>query len=329
MRVLVTGGAGYIGSQTAKALARAGHEPVVYDDLSSGHRWAVKWGPSVEGDLADTHLLATTLRTHRIEAILHFAASIEVSESVENPRKYFWNNVVNTLRLLDAALEEGVQAIVFSSSAAVYGNPEKIPIPENHPARPVNPYGETKLMMERTLGAYGAAYGLRWAALRYFNAAGADPDGELGEEHDPESHLIPLVIQAALGRRPHVEVYGTDYPTPDGTPIRDYIHIVDLADAHVRALEYLARGGESRALNLGTGAGHSVREVIAAVGRMCEGRVPFRDAPRRAGDPPVLVADPTRAMEALNWKPQHTGLDSIVESAWKWHSRSSQSTVDS
>jgi len=329
MRVLVAGGAGYIGSQTAKALARAGHEPVVYDNLSSGHRWAVKWGASVEGDLADTRLLATTLKTHRVEAILHFAASIEVGESVENPRKYFWNNVVNTLRLLDAALEEGVQAIVFSSSAAVYGNPEKIPIPENHPARPVNPYGETKLMMERALGAYDAAYGLRWVALRYFNAAGADLDGELGEEHDPESHLIPLVIQSALGRRPHVEVYGTDYPTPDGTAIRDYIHIVDLADAHVRALEYLARGGGSMVLNLGTGTGHSVRDVIAAVGRMCEGRVPFRDAPRRAGDPPVLVADPARAMEVLNWKPQYAGLDSIVESAWKWHSRSSQSTVDS
>jgi UDP-arabinose 4-epimerase len=324
MRVLVTGGAGYIGSQTAKALARAGHEPVVYDNLSSGHRWAVKWGASVEGDLADTLLLAKTLSAHRIEAILHFAASIQVAESVENPRKYFWNNVVNTLRLLDTALEEGVQAMVFSSSAAVYGNPERVPIPEDHPTRPASPYGETKLMMERALEAYGAAYGLRWAALRYFNAAGADPDGELGEEHHPESHLIPLVIQAALGRRPHVEVFGTDYSTPDGTAIRDYIHIVDLADAHVRALEYLARGGESVALNLGTGTGHSVREVIAAVGRMCDGKVPFRDAPRRAGDPPILVADPARAMELLNWKPQHTGLDSIVQSAWKWHEKDSE-----
>ncbi|MBZ5545821.1 MAG: UDP-glucose 4-epimerase GalE [Acidobacteriia bacterium] len=324
MRVLVTGGAGYIGSQTAKALAQAGHEPIVYDDLSSGHRWAVKWGASVEGDLADTRLLATTLNAHRIEAILHFAASIQVSESVENPRKYFWNNVVNTLRLLDTALDEGVQAIVFSSSAAVYGIPQKVPIPEDHPTRPASPYGETKLMMERALGAYGAAYRLRWVALRYFNAAGADPDGELGEEHHPESHLIPLVIQAALGRRPHVEVFGADYPTPDGTAIRDYIHIADLADAHVRALEYLARGGESVALNLGTGTGHSVREVIAAVGRFCDGKVPFRDAPRRAGDPPILVADPARAMEVLNWKPKHTGLDSIVASAWKWHEKNSE-----
>jgi UDP-glucose-4-epimerase GalE len=321
LRVLVTGGAGYIGSQTAKALAQAGHEPIVYDNLSSGHRWAVKWGASVEGDLADTQLLAATLRAHRIEAILHFAASVQVGESVENPRKYFWNNVVNTLRLLDTALEEGVQAIVFSSSAAVYGNPERVPIPEDHPKNPASPYGETKLMMERALQAYGAAYGLRWVALRYFNAAGADPDGELGEEHHPESHLIPLVIQAALGRRPHVEVFGTDYPTPDGTAIRDYIHIADLATAHVRALEYLARGGESVALNLGTGTGHSVREVIAAVGRMCDGKVPCRDAPRRAGDPPVLVADPAHAMELLNWKPQRPALDTIVESAWKWHSK--------
>jgi UDP-glucose-4-epimerase GalE len=324
MRVLVTGGAGYIGSQTAKALAQAGHEPVVYDNLSSGHRWAVKWGASVEGDLADTHLLAATLCTHRVEAVLHFAASIQVSESVENPRKYFWNNVVNTLRLLDTALDGGVQAIVFSSSAAVYGNPERIPIPEDHPTRPVNPYGETKLMMERALAAYGAAYGLRWVALRYFNAAGADLDGELGEEHDPESHLIPRVIGAALGRRPWVEVFGTDYPTPDGTAIRDFIHIVDLAAAHVRALEYLAGGGESMALNLGTGTGHSVREVIAAVGRLCEGKVPFRDAPRRAGDPPILVADPTRAMQVLNWKPQHPDLDAIVQSAWKWHQKNAE-----
>jgi UDP-glucose-4-epimerase GalE len=324
MQVLVTGGAGYIGSQTAKALAQAGHEPVVYDNLSSGHRWAVKWGASIEGDLADIHLLSATLRAHRIEAILHFAASIQVGESVENPRKYFWNNVVNTLRLLDTALEEGVQAIVFSSSAAVYGNPERVPIPEDHPKNPQSPYGETKLMMERALQAYAAAYGLRWVALRYFNAAGADPDGELGEEHLPESHLIPLVIQAALGRRPHVEVFGTDYATPDGTAIRDYIHIVDLADAHVRALEHLARGGESVALNLGTGTGHSVREVIAAVGRMCGGKVPFRDAPRRAGDPPVLVADPARAMKLLNWQPRHPDLDSIVESAWKWHKKNSE-----
>lgn len=320
MRVLVTGGAGYIGSHTAKALAQAGHEPVVFDNFSSGHRWSVKWGPCLEGDLAELESVKSVLKAQRIEAVIHFAASILVGESVQNPRKYLWNNVVNTLRLLDAMLEEGVKDIVFSSSAGVYGNPEKVPIPEEHPTRPVNPYGETKLMMERALHWYGGAYGLRWTVLRYFNAAGADPDGELGEEHAPETHLIPLAIRAALGRSSHVEVYGTDYPTPDGTAIRDYIHIVDLADAHIRALEYLRRGGESAALNLGTGRGHSVREVITAVGRMCDGRVPTRDSPRRAGDPPVLVADPARAMSLLSWTPKFPELDPIVESAWKWHS---------
>jgi UDP-arabinose 4-epimerase len=324
MRVLVTGGAGYIGSHTAKALARAGHEVVVLDNFSTGHRWAVKWGPCVEGDLADAALVTSALKTYGIDAVMHFAASIQVGESVRDPKKYFWNNVVNTLRLLDAMIAPGVPHIVFSSSAAVYGNPEKVPIPEEHPTRPINPYGETKLMMERALEAYGAAYGLRWTALRYFNAAGADPDGELGEEHDPETHLIPLVIRAALGRSPYVEVYGSDYPTPDGTPIRDYIHIADLADAHVKALEYLARGGESRALNLGTGNGHSVREVIAAVAKVSGASVPTRDAPRRAGDPPALVAGPARATQVLGWKPQHTGLDSIVESAWKWHNKNGE-----
>jgi UDP-arabinose 4-epimerase len=329
MRVLVTGGAGYIGSHTTKALAGAGHEVVVLDNFSTGHRWAVKWGPCVEGDLADAALVTSALKTYGIDAVMHFAASIQVGESVRDPKKYFWNNVVNTLRLLDAMIATGVPHIVFSSSAAVYGNPEKVPIPEEHPTRPVNPYGETKLMMERALEAYGAAYGLRWTALRYFNAAGADPDGELGEEHDPESHLIPLVIRAALGRSPYVEVYGSDYPTPDGTPIRDYIHITDLADAHVKALEYLARGGESVALNLGTGKGHTVREVVAAVGRLCEGPVPFRDAPRRAGDPPALVADPSKAISFLGWEPRFPDLAAIVESAWKWHGRSSESKVES
>ncbi len=298
MRVLVTGGAGYIGSHAAKALAMAGHEPVVLDNLSSGHRWAVKWGPLLEWDLANSEGLRPFLEKERVEAVLHFAASLLVGESVQNPRKYFWNNVVNTLRLLDVMLEAGIRRIVFSSSAATYGNPQKVPIPENHPKEPVNPYGETKLAMERALQWYGNAYEMRWVALRYFNAAGADPDGELGESHDPEAHLIPLTIEAALGHRPYVEIYGTDYPTPDGTAIRDYIHVTDLADAHVRALEYLAGGGESRALNLGTGQGYSVREVIRAVGKVSPCSVPFREGPRRAGDPPILVADPRLAGEA-------------------------------
>jgi UDP-glucose-4-epimerase GalE len=320
MRVLVTGGAGYIGSQTAKALARAGHEGVVLDNLVTGHREAVKWGPFIEGDLDDKELLAKIFKEHRIEAVIHFAASLLVGESVKNPQKYFWNNVVNTLLLLDAMKAGGVKPIVFSSSAAVYGNPEKVPITEDHPMSPVNPYGDSKLCMERAIRWYGVAYGLRGVALRYFNAAGADLEGELGEEHDPESHLIPLVVKAALGQRPNVEVYGTDYPTPDGTAIRDYIHVVDLADAHVRALEYLAGGGKSTQLNLGTGEGHSVREVVAGVGKNCGGPVPAKDAPRRAGDPAVLVADPSRARQVLGWQPQYSDLDTIIQSAWKWHS---------
>ncbi|HEV2494190.1 MAG TPA: UDP-glucose 4-epimerase GalE [Terriglobia bacterium] len=321
MKILVTGGAGYIGSHTAKALKRAGYEPVVFDDLSSGHPWAVKWGPLVQGSLADGDLIRATLTDHKIEAVIHFAASLLVSESMTNPQKYFWNNVVNTLRLLDAMLEAKVKHIVFSSSAATYGVPQTVPIPEDHPKNPINAYGETKLSMERAIQWYGTAYGVHWMALRYFNAAGADPDGELGEAHGPESHLVPLVIQAALGERPEVEVYGTDYPTPDGTAIRDYIHVTDLGEAHLLAFKHLLAGGESCALNLGTGQGHSVREVIAAVGRMCGGRVPYHDAPRRAGDPPSLVADPSRASRVLAWKPRYSELDSIVESAWKWHAK--------
>jgi UDP-glucose-4-epimerase GalE len=301
-------------------LAKAGHEPLVLDNLSSGHRWAVQWGDFLEWDLTDTHLLPQFLEKARVEAILHFAASLLVGESVRNPRKYFWNNVVNTLHLLDAMLEAGVKRIVFSSSAAVYGDPQQIPIPEDHPKQPVNPYGETKLAMERALQWYGNAYGLKWVALRYFNAAGADPEGDLGEGHDPETHLIPLVIEAALGRRSPVEIYGTDYPTPDGTAIRDYIHVTDLADAHVRALEYLAEGGESRALNLGTGQGYSVREVINGIGKISPHAVPFREGPRREGDAPVLVADARLTAKTLGWTPRQSDLGAIIQSAWKWHS---------
>jgi UDP-glucose-4-epimerase GalE len=321
MRVLVTGGAGYIGSHTAKALAQAGHEPLVLDNLSAGHPWAVKWGPLFEWDLADAARLPQLLEKERVDAVLHFAASLLVGESVELPRKYYWNNVVNTLHLLDAMLEAGVKRIVFSSSAATYGNPIQVPIPEDHPKEPVNPYGETKLAMERALQWYGNAYGIKWVALRYFNAAGADPDGEIGEVHDPEAHIIPLTIKAALGERSHVEIYGTDYPTPDGTAIRDYIHVTDLGDAHVRALNYLADGGPSRPLNLGTGHGYSVREVINAVGKISPKPVPFREGPRRAGDPPVLVADASNAGKVLGWKPQHSELETIIQNAWDWHTK--------
>jgi UDP-arabinose 4-epimerase len=319
-RVLVTGGAGYIGSHAAKALARAGYEPVVLDNLAQGHRWAVQWGPLIEADLADTERLKQTLREQRVEAVMHFAAHLQVGESITEPRKYFWNNVVNTLRLLDAMLDAGINTLVFSSSAATYGDPQKIPIPEDHPCLPTNAYGDTKLSMERAMHWYGVAYGLRWIALRYFNAAGADPEGEVGEEHDPETHLVPLVIAAALGRSSQVEVFGTDYPTPDGTAIRDYIHIADLAEAHVLALRHLQAGGAGGPLNLGTGSGHSVREVIAAVAEVSGKPVPARDGPRRAGDPPVLVADPTKARATLGWEPRHAGLAEIVQGAWNWHS---------
>lgn len=320
MRVLVTGGAGYIGSHTAKELSRSGHQPIVLDNLTAGHRWAVKWGPLAEGDLSDEPFVLSTLLSFQIEAVIHFAADAKVGESVVDPRKYYWNNVVNSLRLADAALASGAKTFVFSSSAATYGVPRQVPIPENHPKDPVNPYGESKLVVERLLANYAEAYGLRWMALRYFNACGADPEGELGEDHDPESHLIPIAIQAALGQRPYVEIYGTDYSTPDGTAIRDYVHVSDLARAHVQALEYLAASGPSAALNLGTGTGHSVREVIAGVGELCAGPVPVREGPRRAGDPPVLVAEATKAEQVLGWKAQHPGLDSIIESAWAWHS---------
>ncbi len=325
MKVLVTGGAGYIGSHTAKALAAAGHEPLVLDNFSSGHRWAVKWGRLLEWDLAAPQMLPQFLEKERVEAVLHFAASLLVGESVRNPRKYYWNNIVNTLNLLDAMQAADVTRIVFSSSAAVYGDPRQVPIPESHSKEPVNPYGETKLAMERALQWYGNAYGIKWVALRYFNAAGTDPDGELGECHDPETHLIPLVVQAALGKRPPVEIFGTDYATPDGSAIRDYIHVTDLADAHVRALEYLVQGRESRALNLGTGQGHSVREVINVAAKLSSRGVPFREGPRRAGDPPILVADASLAGRTLGWKPECSDLETIIRSAWSWHARARKS----
>jgi UDP-arabinose 4-epimerase len=319
--VLVTGGAGYIGSHTCKVLAEAGYLPVSYDNLVYGHRWAAKWGPLVEGDLADGELLRSTVRHYGIEAVMHFAAYAYVGESVKEPRKYFLNNVSKALGLLDALLDTGVRKIVFSSTCATYGAPETVPIGEDHPLRPVNPYGESKLFVERALDWYGKAYGVRWMALRYFNAAGADPAGETGEQHCPETHLVPLVIEASLGRLPCVEIYGTDYPTPDGTAIRDYIHVMDLARAHVLALRHLLEGGESMAINLGTGRGHSVREVIRAVERVGGGPVPTRETSRRPGDPAVLVADPSRASRVLGWRPMHADIETIVGDALRWHQR--------
>jgi len=319
--ILVTGGAGYIGSHACKALARAGYTPIAFDNLVYGHRDAVRWGPLVEGDLADRALVADTLRRFGIAAVMHFAAYAYVGESMARPELYFRNNVVNSLGLLETLHEAGIRRIVFSSTCATYGIPEAVPIRETMPQRPVNPYGESKVMIERALHWHGVAHNLGHVALRYFNAAGADPEGEAGEHHEPETHLIPLVLDTALGRRAHIDIYGTDYPTPDGTAIRDYIHVTDLAAAHVLALQYLEHGGASIALNLATGQGHSVREVIAAAERVTGRDIARREVERRPGDPPRLVADPTLANRTLGWTPRASDLDTIIATAWAWHCR--------
>ncbi|MEO8483929.1 MAG: UDP-glucose 4-epimerase GalE [Acidobacteriota bacterium] len=321
MRILITGGAGYIGSHTAKFLAAAGHTPVVFDDMSQGHEWAVKWGALERGSLSDPARLVEVFAAHKIDAVVHFAASALVGESMTNPTKYFRNNTVATLNLLDAMHEAGVGTIVFSSTCATYGDPLRVPLDETHPQTPVNPYGESKLMIEKMLRWYGEAYGLRWIALRYFNAAGADPEGEIGENHDPESHLIPLVIGAAQGTRPPIKIFGTDYATPDGTAVRDYIHVMDLADAHLRALDRLAAGTSSQAINLGTGIGHSVRQVVDTVARVSGRTVPVIESERRPGDPAELVAAPARARDVLGWTCRYADLETIVRHAWAWHQK--------
>ena len=318
--ILVTGGAGYIGSHACKALAREGFRPIVLDNLSTGHSWAVKWGPLVEGDIADRELVRETLEYYKVDAVMHFAANASVGESMREPFLYLHDNTIGSMRLLEAMRETGVRRIVFSSTCATYGIPTDVPIAESTPQAPVNPYGESKLLVERALAWYQSAHGFSWTALRYFNAAGADREKEIGEVHDPETHLIPLVIGAALGTEPPVRVLGGDYPTDDGTAIRDYIHVEDLADAHIRALRYLATGGESTAINLGTARGHSVQEVIAAVEQISGHRIPRQTTTRRPGDPPVLVADNRLARKLLGWKPRYTSLEEIVETAWAWHS---------
>lgn len=317
--VLVAGGAGYVGSHVCKALAAAGYLPVTFDNLVHGHAWAVKWGPLIEGDIADTPRLEEALRRYDARAVVHLAAYAYVGESMQQPGKYFRNNVSGTLSLLDAMVATGVSALVLSSTCATYGLPERLPIDEEHPQRPVNPYGESKLCVERALKWYERSHGLRSVALRYFNAAGADRDGEVGEEHEPETHLIPLAIQAALGLRKELQVYGTDYGTPDGTAIRDFVHVSDLAAAHVAALGYLVAGNAGVMLNLGTGRGHSVREVIRAVEQVAGSRLQVREGPRRPGDPAVLVAASEKAARLLGWRPLQSGLSTIVESAWRWH----------
>lgn len=321
--VLVTGGAGYIGSHTCKALAAADYTPVTLDNLVYGHEYAVRWGPLERGDIADRARVEAIIRQYDIGAVVHFAAFAYVGESMTEPAKYFRNNVAGTLGLLEAMQATGVRTLVFSSTCATYGIPAPVsaptPIDEQQPQVPVNPYGESKLFIEKVLRWHDQGWGLRSVALRYFNAAGADPDLETGEDHDPETHLIPLAILAALGAGPALRVFGTDYATPDGTAVRDYIHVTDLAAAHVKALEYLREGGASVALNLGTGTGHSVRAVIDAVARASGRPVPALEAPRRAGDPPALVAAPGRARELLGWAPVHSDLEQIVTTALRWH----------
>ena len=315
MRVLVTGGAGYIGSHAVRTLGARGHEPVIYDNLSTGDARLAEGYRLIVGDIGDGANLSAALRG--MDAVMHFAAFAYVGESVVKPRKYFENNVRSALTLLDMALDAGVRAFIFSSTCATYGIQESMPIAETTPQQPVNPYGASKLFLEHALRAYDAAYGMRSVSLRYFNAAGAHESGEIGEIHEPETHLIPCALQAVAGVRPQVDIYGADYPTPDGTCIRDYIHVSDLAEAHVAALEYLAGGGASTALNLGTGVGHSVKEVIATVEAVTGATLEKRLCGRRPGDPPVLVADPSRASRVLRWTAKRD-LQQMVESAWRW-----------
>lgn len=317
MNILVTGGAGYIGSHTARSIESSGHTAVIFDNLSTGHHWAAETRLLIVADLDDRAAIRQALKQQQIEAVIHFAAHAYVGESVVQPRKYFRNNATNSLNLLDAMLDAGVKYIVFSSTCATYGIPVEVPISEQHPQHPVNPYGESKLFVERVLRWYGEAYGLGWVVLRYFNAAGAS-DG-LGECHDPETHLIPLAIRAVLSGQP-VSIFGADYATSDGTCIRDYIHVDDLASAHLLALEYLLKGGSSRAFNLGTGQGHSVRQVVRMVEEVAQAPVPHQVDKRRPGDPSMLVADSKAARQVLGWAPKFT-LREMVESAWTWESK--------
>ena len=318
MNVLVTGGAGYVGSHAVAQLMAAGHTVKVWDNLSRGHAASIPAEVLIRGSLSESDRLSSVMREHGIDAVMHFAAFALVGESVANPALYYENNVLGTLSLLDAMRDAGVQRIVFSSTCATYGEPEKVPISEDTPQAPVNPYGYTKLVMERALADYAHAYGIGYAALRYFNACGADPEARRGEDHDPETHAIPLALLAALGKREGFTILGTDYPTPDGTCVRDYVHVDDLADAHLRALDRLTPG-EGLCLNLGTGRGFSVREVTESAQRVSGREIRITTGDRRPGDPPALVADPSRARDVLGWKPQYTDIDQIMETAWRWH----------
>ena len=317
--ILVTGGAGYIGSHTCKLLFNNGYTPVVIDNLSTGHEWAVKWGPFVKGDISDQSLIKSVVDEYNIKAVIHFAAFAYVGESIENPMKYYNNNVLGTLKLIDAIVNSGVEYFVFSSSCAVYGIPKELPITEDCTTSPINPYGQTKLFTENLLKWYGISYNINWVALRYFNAAGADFDGEIGEVHKPETHLIPLAIFALLGKAPPLKIFGTDYLTKDGSAVRDYIYVNDLADAHVKSLHYLFNGGESNIFNIGNGNGYSVLEIIESIENVVRSTVPTINSDKRIGDPPILVASAEKACNILKWKPRIDNIDEIINSAWEWH----------
>jgi UDP-glucose-4-epimerase GalE len=319
--ILVVGGAGYIGSHTCKKLKQEGYTPVVLDNLSEGHHWAVKFGPFEKGEAGDSDFVTGVIQKHNIQGVLHFAANAYVGESVSNPRKYIQNNVVAMHNLLSTCIDLGVNKFIFSSSCATYGAPTVVPVPEDHNQNPMSPYGDSKLIGEKLLHWYSGAHDLKYVALRYFNASGADPDGEIGEIHDPETHLIPLILQAIQGRRQHIGVFGTDYDTPDGTAIRDYIHVSDLASAHVKAMQYLERGGDNAKINLGSGKGYSVQEVIDTAAKVSGKEVPVKYEPRRAGDPPALFANPVLANNLLGWKPEFSDLETILSTAWAWENR--------
>jgi UDP-glucose 4-epimerase len=319
--ILIVGGAGYIGSHVNKMLNLHGYETIVFDNLSYGHRDFVKWGVFEEGDLGEINDIRRVFKKYPITAVMQFAAFTYVGESVEDPQKYYLNNLRNTMNLLEVMLEENVKQFVFSSTCATYGEPKEIPITEDHPQNPINPYGRGKLMVEQILSDYSHAYNLQYASLRYFNAAGADPDGEIGELHQPESHLIPLILDVALGKRDDIKIFGTDYPTPDGTCIRDYIHVMDLADAHIKALEYLRDGGMSDVFNLGNGKGFSVREVIDAAEKVTGKKIKATETGRRPGDPPVLVGSALKAREVLDWQPRYGDLSLIIETAYRWQQK--------
>lgn len=319
--ILIVGGAGYIGSHINKELSKKGKKTLILDNLIYGHKEAVKWGEFIEADLNDKDKIRNIFQTYKISAVMHFAAFAYVGESVTNPQKYYQNNVINTINLLDVMIEFNVNNFIFSSTCATYGNPIEIPITESHPQNPINPYGQSKLMVEKILNDYSHAYDFNYVALRYFNAAGADIDCEIGEDHNPETHLIPLILDAALGKREDIKIFGSDYDTKDGTAVRDYIHVTDLADAHILALEYLLKGNKSNIFNLGNGDGYSVAEVIECARKVTKQEIKATKQDRREGDPDTLIGSAQKAKDVLGWNPRYPDLESILQTAWNWHKK--------